>query len=434
MLTSLPHTSEVLMILGPRISTFKHATLSETIAFDKLFSQADKPVKVEGITACAISPISGRYLVVCDDCKRVLVFESADSVWSYRGEYKVPRRASCVSVTPDDSFILVGEKAGYVHKYNLDELNTAQALSGDEDDGDFMLGHLSLLTCLTVSIDGRLMATADRDEKIRISRTKEPYVIESFCLGHTGPVLDATFVDSSHLVSIATDGILRLWDGLKGIELDSLDLDPHLRELVDCSAAGTIEAFLALRLFSIEDLIIVGIRSHNCLMAVSLSRKDGDVRLKRPIASGSVVVSGVSFKTGDRLLDCSLANYEPASRKVDVITLMQPTLKVNAWTLHIPANEDDTPAQWSNPIDWGPLPESLPFTDAPHLRLQLLSELCKCPMDRSGIEAYEKNKGEMQKHIRDRHLRHQRKRRKLRHQSQAGDDQEVKETNATEGE
>ncbi|VDN10537.1 unnamed protein product [Dibothriocephalus latus] len=311
MLTSLPRSSEVSLILGPQISTYKHATLSQSLAFDKLFSESDKPIKVEGVTACALSPVSGRYLVLCDDCKRVLVFESVDGVWSYRGEYKVPRRASCAAITPDDSCILVGEKGGYVHTYNLSELNTAQAAAGDEDEGDLMLGHLSLLTCLAVSTDGKLMATADRDEKIR-------------------------------------DGTLRLWEAPTGAELDCLKLDPHLKEFGDCNTTETAEAFLAIRLCSIEGLIIVGIRSQNCLLAVSMSRHEGQVRFKRSVVSGSAVVSGVSFKSGDRLLDCTLVNYEPTKSTADVITLMEPTLKITMCLLRIPADEDDTPAQWSN--------------------------------------------------------------------------------------
>nr|VZI44106.1 unnamed protein product [Spirometra erinaceieuropaei] len=422
MLSSLPQSSEVLMVLGPRISTYKHAKHSQTIAFDRLFSEPDKPIKVEGVTACALSPVSGRYFVLCDDCKRVLIFKSTDGIWSYHGEYKVPRKASCVAISPDDSCVFVGEKAGYVHKFRLDELSPTQAATDDEDEGDFMLGHLSLLTCLTVSTDGGLMATADRDEKIRVSRTKEFHVIESFCLGHTGPVLDATFVDSTHLVSIAIDGILRLWDALNGTELEFLDLRPHLKELADCNFPEASEAFLAVRMLFVKGLIIVGIRSHNCLLAVSMTTDDGKVRIKRSATSGSGVVSGVSFKPGDRLLDCALVNYEPAESTVDVVALMEPNLRLTVWPLHIVADKDSTSAQWGNPVDWSPLPESLLFPDAPHLRLQLLSELSKCPMDRSGIEAYEKNKAEMQRHIKERHLRHQRKRRKMRHQGSQPDD------------
>lgn len=36
----------------------------------------------------------------------------------------------------------------------------------------------------TMSPDDRYVITADRDEKIRVSRRRSPYNIQSFCLGH----------------------------------------------------------------------------------------------------------------------------------------------------------------------------------------------------------------------------------------------------------
>uniref|UniRef100_A0A0R3TYJ0 WD_REPEATS_REGION domain-containing protein n=1 Tax=Rodentolepis nana TaxID=102285 RepID=A0A0R3TYJ0_RODNA len=77
------------------------------------------------------------------------------------------KKAGCLVFSPTEQSILLGEKSGHVFNIAID-----------------VLGHLSLLTSVVVSNDGRYIGTCDRDEKIRISRFSQPYVLESFCLGH----------------------------------------------------------------------------------------------------------------------------------------------------------------------------------------------------------------------------------------------------------
>lgn len=54
-------------------------------------------------------------------------------------------------------------------------------------DCKFLLGHISLITDMQLTHMGKqqFLLTADRDEKIRVSRFPEAYEIQSFCHGHT---------------------------------------------------------------------------------------------------------------------------------------------------------------------------------------------------------------------------------------------------------
>lgn len=52
-------------------------------------------------------------------------------------------------------------------------------------EGDFLLGHVSMITDIALPKDDVVILTADRDEKIRVSRFPQAAVIENYCLGHS---------------------------------------------------------------------------------------------------------------------------------------------------------------------------------------------------------------------------------------------------------
>jgi len=114
--------------------------------------------------------------------------------------------------------------------------NAVAITNSDDDDecgdsettaGNILLGHVSLLTDLNISFDGRFLATCDRDEKIRISHFPNAYNIRTFLLGHTSFVTSVLFLPNSSdlILSTGGDSTVRLWNISSGKQLDSLQLD-----------------------------------------------------------------------------------------------------------------------------------------------------------------------------------------------------------------
>ena len=189
----------------------------------------------------------------------------------------MPKRPSAIAITPDDEFIIVGDKFGDVYRIPLlisekssprrsdiapttkafqpsasystvhsarnrraleSQLETASKphISRKKEPPQFehelLLGHVSMLTDLAfVSIDddqGRgntsdkamrrsYIITADRDEHIRISRgPPQSYVIEGFCLGHKEFVSKLCVLGVEVLVSGGGDDHIMVWNWLEG--------------------------------------------------------------------------------------------------------------------------------------------------------------------------------------------------------------------------
>ncbi|KAL3919635.1 MAG: hypothetical protein SGILL_003659, partial [Bacillariaceae sp.] len=146
--------------------------------------------------------------------------------------YNTPKRVGCLTfanlaANGDNNnsdmvqVLISGDLAGDAYAYNL--LEKGHRL---------LLGHTaSMLTGVAVlegsdrdSTSYACIATCDRDEKIRISRFPETYIIEGYLLGHTKFVTAIAPVPthSSLLVSCGGDMTLRLWDWKTQQELCSI--------------------------------------------------------------------------------------------------------------------------------------------------------------------------------------------------------------------
>uniref|UniRef100_A0A8C6TF82 WD repeat domain 4 n=1 Tax=Neogobius melanostomus TaxID=47308 RepID=A0A8C6TF82_9GOBI len=84
---------------------------------------------------------------------------------------------------------------------------------------------------VTVSRDDRFIVTCDRDEKIRVSLSRSPYNIQSFCLGHQ-QFVSALLSPSGGphtLLSGSGDGTVCVWDMETGRRLQTVDLREQCR-------------------------------------------------------------------------------------------------------------------------------------------------------------------------------------------------------------
>ncbi|NXC38778.1 WDR4 methyltransferase, partial [Penelope pileata] len=164
----------------------------------------------DNILAFAFSP-SGDYFVLTDDNKHLILFRTKPS-WECVSIRTVSRRCTSLVITAAEDKILIADKSGDVYSYSITE---------PQAEGKLELGHLSMLLDVALSPDDQYILTADRDEKIRVSLTKAPYYIVSYCLGHE-EFVSKIFVVPNYpdlLLSASGDCTLRLWKYKSGEEL-----------------------------------------------------------------------------------------------------------------------------------------------------------------------------------------------------------------------
>ncbi|ETN43629.1 uncharacterized protein HMPREF1541_02788 [Cyphellophora europaea CBS 101466] len=204
----------------------------------------------------------------------------------------MPKRLSAATLTPDERFLVVGDKFGDVYelpllptegwvppekkttdakifepsateltvhtKGNLQALKQQkqQKVMKKEREGllfehRVLLGHVSLLTDVALArimVDGkerRFVLTSDRDEHVRVSRYPQAHVIEGFCLGIKEFVSRLCVVPwATQWVAVGTgEPSLRIYEWLSGKLLDMDDFQgvAELLEVLSPSSAQESE-------------------------------------------------------------------------------------------------------------------------------------------------------------------------------------------------
>jgi len=153
-------------------------------------------------------------------------------IWKVEGrnftKFKVislKRCSSSFTFDHDETKVIVADRCGNVYIYDIlnEDKSSADENESKENTNLPVIGHISML--LDVACTRDYVITCDRDEKIRVSLLNHPYVIESFCLGHTEFVCKIFPVcNGKNLVSTSGDGSLKMWELATGKELDSFDL------------------------------------------------------------------------------------------------------------------------------------------------------------------------------------------------------------------
>ncbi|KAJ3006514.1 WD repeat-containing protein 4 [Thoreauomyces humboldtii] len=166
------------------------------------------------ILSFAFSAETGRLAVTAEN-KQVTCWDV--STWERVSNRIAIKRANCVSFAKNGSKLLIGDKFGDVYSITPDDEAAKEAL---------ILGHVSMLTAMTMSKGGDYVLTADRDEKVRVSRYPLAFDIIQFCLGHK------EFISALHIPSFAPhllisgggDPFLLSWDYHAGKILQTIPL------------------------------------------------------------------------------------------------------------------------------------------------------------------------------------------------------------------
>lgn len=189
------------------------------------------------VTGLALAPIAkdaaNHSLMVVTDNKKFYSFVTEKDRLVEKQATVLARRSNAIKFMPmpssvDSSPILVvGDKVGDVTAHSMNDIVGRKK---------FLLGHTaSIITGLEVcGENNEFLLTADRDEKIRVSAWPHPYLVSSFCLGHTRFVSSLATVQApvgsykkgELFVSGGGDGTLRLWHAASGTLLHTLYLCP----------------------------------------------------------------------------------------------------------------------------------------------------------------------------------------------------------------
>lgn len=165
--------------------------------------------------------LSEEFFAACTDCKRLMIW-TVEGDWKLYSTRSLPRRPTALAFTKCGNFVVIGDKAGDVHRFPVSlnsELSESEIVNSS-----LLLGHVSMLLDVKLCAGDRFIVTCDRDEKIRVSCYPNAYSVHNYCLGHTEYVTRLCyFADDDLLASASGDGTVKLWNYQCGEILDDVD-------------------------------------------------------------------------------------------------------------------------------------------------------------------------------------------------------------------
>ena len=173
----------------------------------------------------------GDKIATAGDDKKVIIWsrDAAESKWEPSFTYMHSKKIMTVHFDSLDNNVIFGDKFGEF--FNLS--------SSSGEPANLLFGHLAAVSASLFSDKRRLLISADRDEKIRITNYPHVWNIESFLFGHRKYVCALSWFDQdtqTRLVSAGADGQVILWD-------ISNESSPRIVWSVSLGEGGPINSF-----------------------------------------------------------------------------------------------------------------------------------------------------------------------------------------------
>nr|ACF85119.1 unknown [Zea mays] len=156
-----PHGNSVAVAIGPELRVFDLRAGHPVSLSDDCGGHSHS----DAIRAICFS-VSGALFASAGDDKLVKVWKT-DS-WRCIQTITSEKRVSAVVISNDDLYVSFADKFGVVWLVTLRE-DSAEQVSVDNKPVSILGHYCSIITSMKFSPDGRFIATADRDFKIRVS-------------------------------------------------------------------------------------------------------------------------------------------------------------------------------------------------------------------------------------------------------------------------
>ncbi|XP_073986344.1 tRNA (guanine-N(7)-)-methyltransferase non-catalytic subunit wuho [Rhodnius prolixus] len=223
-------------------------------------TEESEDIDVSMVICTALSHFSDYF--TCCIHKDLYLWRTKD--WKLVSKRLVNRSASAIIFSPNDEVIAVADKSGDVFLFSV---------KSPEKEGEFILGHISMLLDLLITPNNKYIITCDRDEKIRVSCFPNAYNIQSYCLGHEEFVTCLNILPHNEniLVSGSGDGTLRFWNYVCGKQLlcrncnqngseFSSNNNPIISKLKSKKHSAEVSILVAM-LVSFKDILVYNINS-----------------------------------------------------------------------------------------------------------------------------------------------------------------------------
>uniref|UniRef100_A0A0N5C298 WD_REPEATS_REGION domain-containing protein n=1 Tax=Strongyloides papillosus TaxID=174720 RepID=A0A0N5C298_STREA len=154
--------------------------------------------------------------------------------YSKRPHLFVLKASTVIGFSNSEEHLLIADRHGTLTRYGLtdeaiEKEKEAKKISvfGEPNElgGEGLVGHISMILDFDINANDTLIFTGDRDEKIKVCRYPDSYVIERMLLGHQGYISTVISLPNNKLLSGGSDGNVFIWDVESGKIIDSMHFD-----------------------------------------------------------------------------------------------------------------------------------------------------------------------------------------------------------------